>query len=123
MAKIRISAGGVVVEAELNGSRTAGKLLEVLPLRAKGSRWGDEIYFSIPLEDDEAADARQEVEVGTIAYWPPGNAFCIFWGRTPASSGEAPMAASAVNVLGRIVGDATVFGGVRSGAEVRIEEV
>ncbi len=122
MARIKITAGNVVMEAELNDSPTAAKLLGALPISASGSRWGDEIYFCIPVSDSEAPDARQEVEVGSIAYWPPGSAFCIFWGRTPASTGDAPMAASPVNVLGKVVGDATQFGAVRSGAAVKIEK-
>lgn len=123
MARIRITAGSVSVEAELNDSPTARKFLEALPIESAGSRWGDEIYFSTPVRDEEAADARADVEVGTIAFWPPGNAFCIFWGPTPASSGNEPAAASPVNILGKIEGDATVFASVTSGTRVRLEKV
>ena len=63
----------------------------------------------------EEPEARADVSVGDLGYWPPGNAFCIFFGRTPASSGSAPRAASPVTVVGRIVGDATTFRRVRSG--------
>ena len=61
------------------------------------------------------------VDVGDLAYWPPGQAFCIFFGRTPASRGEECRAASPVNVVGKIVGDARVFTKVRSGSRVTIE--
>jgi hypothetical protein len=59
--------------------------------------------------------------VGELGYWPPGSAFCIFFGRTPASTDDRPRAASAVNILGRIQGDATVFKTVSSGTRVRLE--
>lgn len=123
MARIRITAGDVSLEAELNDSATARSLLAALPITGRAQRWGDEIYFSIPIEADQAPDARADMVVGEIAYWPPGSAFCIFWGPTPASSGSEPRAASPVNSLGRIDGDATQFGSVRSGAKVVIQAV
>ncbi len=61
--------------------------------------------------------------VGEVAYWPAGSAFCIFFGPTPASSGETPIAASPVNVLGRVLDDATACRAVRSGDPIRIEAV
>jgi uncharacterized protein len=123
MARIRITAGSVSVEADLADSPTAEKLFAALPITGSGNRWGDEIYFSIPVEADLESDARAEMAVGEIAYWPPGSAFCIFWGPTPASSGSEPRAASPVNVLGQIDGDATAFGAVPNGAKVVIEAV
>ena len=121
MPTLRITAGDVTVSAQLNDSPTARLLWDALPIDGKANRWGDEIYFSIPVDADEESDARAAVEVGEIAFWPPGNAFCIFWGPTPASRGDQPMAASPVNVLGKIDGDATQFDQVSSGARVRLE--
>jgi len=121
MPTLRITAGEVTVSAQLNDSPTARLLWDALPIDGKANRWGDEIYFSIPVDVDEESDARAAVEVGEIAFWPPGNAFCIFWGPTPASRGDQPMAASPVNVLGKIDGDATQFDQVSSGARVRLE--
>jgi len=119
--QIRIIAGKVSVEAILNDSPTATKIWEALPIDGRGSTWGDEIYFSIPVEAKQEKDAREIVAVGELGYWPPGSAFCIFFGRTPASTDEKPRAASAVNILGRIKGDASVFKTVPSGARVRLE--
>jgi len=123
MTRIKITAGKVSLEAELNDSATAKKVVAALPITGRASRWGDEIYFSIPVADEEAAGARADMAVGEIAFWPPGSAFCIFWGPTPASDGKEPRAASPVNPLGKIVGDATKFGAVRSGEKVVIEKV
>jgi uncharacterized protein len=117
---IRITAGAVSAEARLNDSKTAGAIWDALPIEAKGQTWGDEIYFDIGLSAP-AEKAREVVDVGDLAYWPPGQAFCIFFGPTPASRGDECRAASAVNVVGKIVGDARVFTKVRSGSRVTIE--
>jgi hypothetical protein len=121
--RIRIIAAKVSVEAILNDSPTATKVWDALPIDGRGSTWGEEIYFSIPVEAKQEKDAREVVAVGELGYWPPGSAFCIFFGRTPASTDEKPRAASAVNILGRVQGDATVFKAVPSGARVRLERV
>src|SRR5437660_4415275 len=118
MRQITITAGDVSATAELFDGPTADAIWEALPLEAAANTWGEEIYFAIPVTADEEPDARADVAVGDLGYWPPGHAFCIFFGRTPASSGDAPRAASPVNVIGRVIGDATVFRRVRSGARV-----
>jgi hypothetical protein len=118
---IRITAGKVVAEAVLNDSPTATKIWEALPIDARGNTWGDEIYFSIPVQATSEKDARDVVSVGELGYWPPGTAFCIFYGRTPASTDDRPRAASPVNIIGKVAGDATVFRAVSSGTRVRLE--
>lgn len=123
MPTLRISAGSVIASAELNDSPTARLLWDALPVDGKANRWGDEIYFAIPVDADEEPESRAEVEVGAIAFWPPGNAFCIFWGPTPASRGSQPVAASPVNVLGKIEGDAKQFDRIASGTRVWLERV
>jgi len=118
--RIRITAGSVSAEAMLNGSTSATLVWQALPLSARGERWGDEIYFAIPVEA-EPESSRETVEMGDLGYWPPGSAFCIFFGPTPVSRGAEIRPASPVNVLGRLAGDATVFKAVRSGTTVKIE--
>ena len=110
------------MQATLDGSRTARAIWDALPLDGAAQTWGDEIYFKIPVALPED-DAREVVELGALAYWPPGQAFCIFFGRTPASRGDEIRPASAVNVFGSIDGDATAFKAVRAGARVRLERV
>jgi hypothetical protein len=117
---IRITAGTVSLEAELNDSKTAAAIAAALPIEAKGQTWGDEIYFDIGLA--LAAEApREVVELGDLGYWPPGQAFCIFFGPTPMSRGDEIRPASPVNIVGRVVGDARAFKRVRAGSRVRIE--
>ena len=91
-----------------------------LPITARAQTWGDEIYFDIGL-DAAPESPREVVGLGDLAYWPPGQAFCIFFGKTPASREDEIRAASAVNVIGRVVGDPTVFKRVRSGTTIRLE--
>ena len=119
---IQISAGGVTVVAGLNDSETADALWDALPISGRAQTWGDEIYFSIPVEVDEAEDSEETVEMGAVAYWPPGNALCLFWGPTPMSAPGEIRPASAVNVMGLIDGDPTVLGSVPDGAEVFVEQ-
>jgi hypothetical protein len=121
MRKISIKSGDLTVTATLKADETAEAIWDALPIEGRASTWGDEIYFSIPVQVKPAGDARDVVEIGELGYWPPGSAFCIFFGRTPASHGTEPRAASPVNVFGRIDGDATVFKVVRGGAKVTIE--
>ena len=117
---IRITAGQVVATAELNDSKTAVAIWETLPIEAKADTWGDEIYFGIPVRA-EADAAKEVVDHGDLAFWPPGHAFCIFFGPTPASRGDEIRPASPVNVVGRVHGDATVFKKVRAGTRVTLE--
>jgi hypothetical protein len=118
--KIIISAGDVSLPAELNDSPTARQVWETLPIEGTAKIWGDEVYFEIPVVAGQGPDARAEVEVGELGYWPVGRAFCIFFGPTPASTDERPRAYSPVNVLGRVLGDVTCFRAVREGTRVRI---
>ncbi|MCL6520440.1 MAG: hypothetical protein K6T99_11480 [Armatimonadetes bacterium] len=122
MRKIKITAGAVQAMAELNDSATANAIWDALPIRARANNWGDEIYFGIPVNVGEE-NSKEVVDLGDIAYWPPGSAFCIFFGPTPASRGSEIRPASAVNVVGKIEGDPKVFKSVRSGEQVVIEKV
>jgi len=117
---IRITTGDVSASAELNDSKTATAIWDALSIEAKAETWGDEIYFGIPVRA-EADRAKEVVALGELGYWPPGHAFCIFFGPTPASRGDEIRPASPVNVVGRVSGDATVFKNVRAGTRVTIE--
>ena len=125
MKKIKIlskSIGEVLAELpEEKNPKTAEAIWSALPIKARANRWGDEIYFSIPVKIGEE-NAQQVVEKGDIGYWPPGNAFCIFFGLTPASSGNEIRAASPVNVFGKILENPDVFKKVKQGEEIKIEK-
>jgi hypothetical protein len=118
--KVRITAGAVQMDAQLNDTETAKAVWDALPITAPAGTWGDEIYFGIPVEAELEA-GQEVVEMGDLGYWPPGNAFCIFFGRTPASRGDEIRPASAVTVIGKVEGDPTAFKQVKPGTAVAIE--
>ena len=118
---IKTSYGEVKGEIdEKKNPITARKIIESLPIEGRVNRWGDEIYFEIPVQIDEE-NSQEEVEVGDIAYWPPGNALCIFFGRTPVSETEKPKAYSPVNVIGK-VGGTSVFKKMKDGDDIFISK-
>jgi len=117
---IRIEADGVRVYAVLAATPTADAVWEALPLEGPAGRFGDEVYFDVPLALPLEKNARTEVAPGDLGYWPQGPAVALFFGPTPASTGPDPAAASPVNVFGRITGDATRLSRVREGARVRL---
>jgi hypothetical protein len=117
--KIRIRAGDIEAEAELNDNRTARAIWETLPIKSRANLWGDEIYFSIPLSLE--LEAGQElVSIGDLGYWPDGNTFCIFFGPIPVSQRGEIRPASPVTVFGRLIGDTTVFKKVAIGTKIVI---
>ncbi len=99
---IRLRIGSLELTGELDDTPTASAIWQALPLERTVSAWGDELYFDIGVDAELEAHATDVVPVGTLAYWPPGTALCIFFGRTPVSQGDEPRAASAVNVVGRL---------------------
>jgi hypothetical protein len=119
--RIAIRIGTLSMEAELNETPTAQKIAAALPLRTSFNTWGDEIYFAIPVDADLDDSAQDVVELGDLGYWPPGKAWCIFFGQTPVSQPGEIMPASAVNVTGKVLGDATQFKTVMREREVIVE--
>ena len=117
---IRITTGTVQLEARLNNTRTAEAVSDALPINGSANTWGDEIYFGI-LVTAELEQGQEVVDLGDLGYWPPGRAFCIFFGLTPASRGEEIRPASAVTVIGKVQGDATLLRALKSGTPVLIE--
>ena len=120
--EVRIKVGELEVKARFNETDTATKVFEILPITSNVNIWGDEIYFSIPVKI-ELGNARAVVSEGDLGYWPPGTAFCIFFGSTPMSRGDEIRPASPVNVFGRITGDSKIFKKVTPGARIIIEKV
>ena len=119
--RIAIQIGTLSIEAELNETATARQIAAALPIQTSFNTWGDEIYFAIPVNVALDDSAQEVVELGDLGYWPPGKAFCIFFGQTPVSQPGKIMPASAVNVIGKIMGDATRFKTVMREREVELE--
>ncbi len=122
--RILITAGDVSVEALLNDSPCASAIWDALPIECASNTWGNEIYFNIGVNCPLADDASDELEVGELGYWPPGRAFCIFFGPTPMSEPDGkPRAAGDVNHIGRIAGDASSLRFVVDGVTVRLSAI
>jgi len=117
--KIKIIVGKLELEAWLNETKTATKVFEALPITSTVNTWGDEIYFTIPVTAG-AEDAKELVSLGDIAYWPPGKAMCIFFGKTPISKGDEIRPASPVNIIGKVDGDLRTLKKVKDGEEITI---
>ncbi len=118
--KIRIKIDSLEWLGVLNDTKTAEEIWNLLPIEAGGQLWGKEIYFTIPLQL-EPEDPQEVVEPGTLAYWPQGSGFCIFWGPTPVSQGEECRPYSPVNVLGKLEGDLSLLDTVK-GQYVLVEK-
>ena len=118
--QILIKVGSVEALAELADTETADAIWQALPFNGIVSKWGDEIYFKIPLKMELEA-GQEVVEFGDLGYWPQGNAFCIFFGLTPVSSQGEIRAASAVSVFGMLVDNPEVFRQVKEGETIAVE--
>ncbi len=117
--KILISADNIAVEAELNDSPAAGMIFESLPLEGFVSKWGEEIYFNVPVKTD-IQNPVETVEEGDIAYWPEGAAFCVFFGQTPVSSGGEIRPAGPVEVIGKVTSDLEPLGEIPAGSGITV---
>ena len=121
--KIKIFVNYIEAEAELEDTPTAKAIYKSLPIDGAANRWGDEIYFVIPVKLDAENDATDIVEKGDIAYWPEGCCFCIFFGKTPESTETEIKAASNVNIFGKIIGDSSIFKKIQNGELIIVEKV
>ena len=117
--KIKIVAGKLELEAWLNETKTATKVFEALPITSAVNTWGDEIYFTIPV-DAGPEDAKELVSLGDIGYWPPGKAMCLFFGKTPISRGDEIRPASPVSIIGKVEGDLKLLRKVKDGEGIII---
>jgi len=117
--KIKITVGKLELEAWLNDTKTAAKVFEALPITSTINTWGDEIYFTIPVEAG-SENAQELVSLGDIAYWPPGKALCVFFGKTPISKNDEIKPASPVNIIGKVEGDLKLLKKVKDGEEIII---
>jgi len=120
--KLRVTAGRVAIEIALEDTPTARQVLAALPFESRAQTWGEEVYFSAPIDATREPGARQVVEPGTACFWTEGSAIALPFGPTPISGPDGkPKLAAACNVLGRIAGDPRVLAGVKGGERVRVE--
>jgi hypothetical protein len=121
--RIKIFIGEMMVQAELADTPCAEAIAKILPIEARPNVWGDEFYFTIPVDMPLDETATTHVAVGDIGFWPPGNALAIFFGPTPMSIGPEPVPASEVNIVGKTIGDSTVLRKAKGAPNIKIEKV
>ena len=120
--RIKISIGGITVEAELKPTRTAVGIYNALPIESTLNQWGEEFYCNIPGVKDHRETATTNVKVGDVAFWGLGGMLAVFFGRTPMSIGDDPVPADRVNVVGRLVDDPQVLRQVVSATVMKVEK-
>ena len=121
--KITIQWPAGEASASLNNTTSTEALLAVLPVESVAQTWGDEVYFSVPMQTGLEADAMQVVAPGTVGYWTEGQCLAIPFGPTPiAVAGECRLAA-AVNLLGQVDGDPRVLASMKPGDPVRVVRI
>ncbi|MCC6967510.1 MAG: hypothetical protein IT391_14660 [Nitrospira sp.] len=121
--RIRIKVGGIQLEAELKGTKTAEELYRALPAEGPLNVWGEEFYFKIPGVKDHRETATTQVKIGDVAFWGAGQVLAIFFGRTPMSMGADPVPADRVNVVGRVLGDAATLRQAMNASTIRVERI
>ncbi|RKY88049.1 hypothetical protein DRQ09_03470 [candidate division KSB1 bacterium] len=119
--EIQIKIKNIIVDAQLNETKTAEAIWQKLPIKSTVKTWGEEIYFSIPVKE-ELENPVEVVKLGDLGYWPPGEAFCIFFGKTPVSTNSEIKPASAVTIVGKIKGPLDLFKNIFDGEEIIIDK-
>jgi hypothetical protein len=97
---------GREISIELDDShspKTVQAIIENLPIEVKINRWGDELYTDKTQIIEREEDGKKQVNLFDVAYWPEGNALCLFYGPTPISEEGKILAYSPVNIVGRII--------------------
>ncbi len=121
MRQIRITVGSLSLLVDLLDTPTAQAIYAALPIESRAQTWGDEVYFSIPVELPREPDARDLVQPGEIAYWVEGHCIAIGFGRTPISRGNEIRLAARTNIWARSRDDVKILRTVKDGDRVRVE--
>ena len=94
--------------------RTVDAIAKRLPIEGRAALWREEVYFQIPVKLGKEK-AEPTVEKGAVAYWPMGNAFCIFYGESQPYS--------PVNIVGQVTKNLELFERVKSGTKIIVEKM
>ena len=120
MRKVQLKIGAVELTAELLDTPTAEAIHQALPFSSTAQTWGEEVYFSTPVDAALEADARAVVQAGELAFWVEGRAIAIGFGPTPISQGEEIRLAARTNIWARAIEDVKALKSVQPGEPVHI---
>lgn len=121
MSDLVIESKDVSIELELNSTKTAERILKILPLQQTIRKWGKEMIIETPL-NLPLENATKKIEVGDVTYWPQGDSICIFFGPTPMSETEKPVPASNVNVIGKVKSSIEKLEEIEEGVKVTLKK-
>jgi hypothetical protein len=108
MSNIRIRTRSGEWSAVLDDSDISNEIWLSLPFSADINMLGSQMYFAMPLDNKVKGDSKI-FEKGDIAYWPEADALSIFFGPTPLSTDERPVAAFPMEKIGHVKGDCSTM--------------
>ena len=117
--KIIIKVNQLELEVEIDCSELADLLWDNTLIEGVANLWGDEIYLETSLYS-QSNSMQEVVEIGDLAFWPPGQAICLFFGSTPMSTGDEIRPASPVNVFGKFIDNPKLLKTVKTGDSISI---
>ncbi len=121
MRQLKMTIGTVVLTAEVFDTATGDAIWASLPFSSSAQTWGEEVYFSAPVELQREPDAKDVVEPGELAFWVEGSSIAIGFGPTPISRGDEIRLAAPTNIWGRAVEDVTALAVVADGDSIAVE--
>jgi hypothetical protein len=122
---VTFTDSGKTVFIELDDSqspKTVKAILDNLPIEVKINKWGDELYTERTSIVAEEENAQSIVNLLDVAYWPEGNALCLFYGPTPISkSPNEILPYSPVNIVGKIISEGDLLHQIKDSSKVVIK--
>ena len=117
---IIIQVGAHSIKIKLRETACAQAIYAGLPYQSNAQTWGDEVYFSIPVDCELEPDAKDVVNKGEIAFWVEGACIAIGFGPTPISKGDEIRLAAKTNIWADALDDVAELRNVSPGDPISI---